>query len=154
MSDTDSQRLAYWHALGTLISSTSGSIKPAPPTENTWISHDIGFTEASLNVALVPSTGVVRVEIFMDGDRPHDLFDALRQRRSEIEDEVGRDMVWEEKANVRRRKIYVMNDGFDLRARSTWDRQHSWIRDMVVRFYEVFVPLLRNLPDSITGRRI
>ncbi|WP_323763674.1 DUF4268 domain-containing protein [Marinovum sp.] len=145
MDEQEQVLFSYWDTFESLIASGSGPVQAVAPTKLTWVAHDVGFEGASLNVALVPSRHEIRVELFMDGDHAHALFDRLHRQRDEIETQIGSTLIWEQKVGVRRRKTYVKNDGLDLNATSNWRNQHSWIADMLNRFHITFNPLLSRI---------
>lgn len=75
-------------------------------------------------------------------------FDALHQKKSAIEADLGQPLDWKRNENHKRSRIVLYRHGVDPLDIQNWADQHNWLAQNLERFNEVLGPMVRALPTA------
>lgn len=120
-------------------------------TQN-WLSLGAGRTGFSFDWSLPregSEGGTLRVELYIDvGDKKKnkELFESLKSNRKEIESQIATSLNWQ-KLEERRASRISASKSFRLASATSIEIQeaHSWGTAMMLKFIDVFQPLLKEL---------
>ena len=152
---TESQQLYldFWRAFQRLAEATSDGLQPRPPQPTPYTGYPIGRSGFKL-VAVASlwdskhrtyDSNELRVELAVEGRDGHSNFNALKERREEIERELTFRLVWSKKEpSVKRCRIYVRRT-VDLNDRGAWPGYHAWLLAHLRALDRVFRPRIEGL---------
>lgn len=86
----------------------------------------------------------IRAEINLEGMDAKELFAKLVTMRSEIETDVGEELVWYNPDNARNCRIWIMKKAA-FTDRQTWPEQHTWLLEKGELLHRVFSRRLKTL---------
>lgn len=138
----------YWQGLQDHLKRSSARINPVKPQAQSWISHGIGRSGFSLNVAMNTRDHWVRVEVYVSGPTAKGYFALLEQDRAEIEQAIGAPLDWQRLDDKRDCRICLALEGVDLLDEADWPRQHAWLVDKMNLIHSTFAPLIRELDQD------
>lgn len=98
--------------------------------------------------------GQFRVELYIDqGDkeRNKEIFDGLQLRAEEIEGKVGESLSWERLDNRRASRIATYRSGTITDSPEVLSELRQWATATMIKFYNVFRPLLLQMGDATRG---
>ena len=115
-----------------------------------WHSFSSGTRGVSYNPAFSSPRGIARVEVYIDrGD--HDvnkqLFDALEDRKEEIESEIPGAWEWERLDNRRACRISTIRTASIDDEQQVLEDLQRWMIEHLLAFKRVFTPYLKELVD-------
>ncbi len=105
------------------------------------VQHSVSFTQGAR----------VRTEIYIDlGDLEANkaLFDRLRMRAEELETALGETLTWERLDEKRASRIAAYREGSIEASAQELSDIHSWAIAMLLKFRDVFVPVVREEVQS------
>jgi hypothetical protein len=83
--------------------------------------------------------------IFKTADNIKDLFDVIAQDRGGIEQKLGRSLLWLRDRGRYESHIAVERDDLDPRDVAEWERQHTWLLEVVSGFEAIIRPPIAKL---------
>jgi hypothetical protein len=141
-------QLNFWTAFREYMNERS-SIRCQKPSPQHWMVHTIGKSGVHLssitsmwNSETKNSDPEIRVELTLNGRNAKHYFNALEQRREEIESAVGRPLKWHNPETKNACRIYTRMNA-DFTDASQWREQHEWLRTNLETFYRVFSPIVK-----------
>ena len=152
---TEGQRLYldFWKAFQRLAEATSDGLQPRPPQPTPYTSYPLGRSGFKL-VAVASlwdskhrtyDSNELRVELAVEGRDGHSNFDALKERREEIERDLTFRLVWsKKKPSVKRCRMYIRRT-VNLNDRGAWPGYHAWLLAHLRAFDGVFRPRIEGL---------
>jgi hypothetical protein len=141
-------QLNFWTAFREYMNERS-SIRCQKPSPQHWMNHAIGKSGVHLssitsiwNSETKNGDPEIRVELTLNGRNAKHYFNALEQRREEIESAVGRPLKWHNPETKNACRIYTRMNA-DFTDASQWGEQHEWLRTNLETFYRVFSPIVK-----------
>ena len=146
LSSTRSFQLAYWSALGSTLISMGGALaKERKPQPQSWMPYSAGRSGFGINAAMSRPNRLVRAELYISNPNAKAFFHLLQAQKSEIEDELGYELYWEELPEGRDTRISVALKDIDSEDQTDWPRQHQWLAVRLNDFFRVFVKRVKAL---------
>ena len=152
---TENQRLFvdFWQAFQRLAEANSDELPPRLPQPSPYLGYPIGRSGFKL-VAVASlwnskrgayDSNELRVELAVEGRDGHLHFNALKERREDIERELNFSLVWsKKKPGVKRCRIYVRRT-VNLNDRGAWPGYHGWLLAHLLALDRVFRPRIVGL---------
>ena len=100
-----------------------------------------------MNTVINARDGSVRIELYLDGSQAAHRFEALLEKKREIEKSIGEALEWDKKVGRRVHKVAAVNS-CDPTDREDWPNQHQWIIDRRTAFERVFRPLVKEFSTA------
>ncbi len=144
LTDLDNMRIEYWAQLNERIDADRERLTQFKPDKSSWQGGSIGTSSCWLNTAMNSRDGSIRVEIYLDGAQAKERFDAFRERKEQIEEQLGYALGWDYKEGRQGCRIVIIKL-CDPTDRDDWAVQHDWIIEKRLEFEGVFRPLVREL---------
>ena len=150
-TDTQKMQLEYWTQFrATTNGKTHLKLHKAQPSN--YLTASVG--RGGVLLLFVVSTWdpvtngytdpYIRAEINLEGMDAKELFAKLVAMRSEIETEVGEELVWYNPENARNCRIWIMKKAA-LTDRLTWPEQHAWLLEKGELLHRVFTKRLKSI---------
>jgi len=148
LTSTDQFYLEYWTVLRDYLEKRSGTIKPVKPLPRNWIGFGIGRSKFRLDASASVRDEWICVSLTLRGPNAKPHFYLLRRDEVTIEEEIGAELHWDEKAGRKRNYINLTLEDADLKDRQDWNRQHRWLCEQLEKFHRVFSPRVKTLDAS------
>ncbi len=146
LGETRVMQRDYWTALEKVLSLSEGPVNGGRrPQPQSWMTYSIGRAYFSLNLVMVRTRRQVRAELYISGPNATAFFHILETQKSEIEEELGFPLDWQELPDGQASRISISMDNVDPGARIDWPRQHEWLANHLNALHRVFAPRVREL---------
>ncbi|GAI91159.1 unnamed protein product, partial [marine sediment metagenome] len=89
-----------------------------------------------------------RVEIYIDTGKEElnkSAFEQLKEKKAILEEKIGQELIWDELPDRRASRIYTAIDGSIEDDFQKLDTMIEWATPLLIKFKEVFNPLIKNL---------
>ena len=89
-----------------------------------------------------------RVEIYIDTGKEElnkSAFEQLKEKKAILEEKIGQELIWDELPDRRASRIYAAIDGSIDDDFQKLDTMIEWATPLLIKFKEVFNPLIKNL---------
>ena len=140
--------LEYWTGLRNLLEQRNGVIRPREPLPGNWLGFGIGHSKFRLAASASVRDKWICASLILRGPDAKPHFHLLKGDKVDIEEEIGAELEWDEKDNLKRSEINLSQDEIDLEDRSDWGKQHQWLCDKLEIFHKVFSPRVKTLDAS------
>ena len=140
--------LEYWTGLRDLLEQRNGVIRPREPRPGNWLGFGIGHSKFRLAASASVRSKWISVSLILRGPDAKPHFHLLAGDKVDIEEEIGAELEWDEKDNLKRSEINLSRYEIDLEDRSDWNGQHQWLCDKLETFHKVFSPRVQRLDAS------
>ena len=140
--------LEYWTGLRNLLEQRNGVIKPIKPWPRNWLGFGIGRSKFRLDASASVRDKWICVSLTLRGPDAKPHFHLLEGDRTDIEEEIGAELDWEETEEREQNYIELSMYDTDLADRQDWDRQHQWLCEQLEIFHKVFSPRVKVLDAS------
>ncbi len=148
-AEREELRRRYWTTALPVIrlahSDQSQCFSAISPSRDSWINGSFGV--GGFSIACVGNYDFVRVEICLSsGDRKRnkEAFDYLLAHKDEIESKVGVSLNWDRRDNRKVSCVRHTLEGLGIKNESNWARAARFHAEWSRKFYDAFVPLLRE----------
>jgi hypothetical protein len=151
-SEVRQTQLAFWTAFRDYLRANSKVVRSQKPAAQAWINHSVGVSQAGL-AAVASSwdseTGHpgLRAELVLSGGSAKARFQNLEMSKAQIAQEVGPDLICENRPSTQRCKIYFRRDG-DIADKSKWSEYPEWLKTKLEALYRAFSPRLKAMHPS------
>lgn len=150
VSETDRHavRIAYWEYALPVIQDAHGpqkSFSGVHSCDSNWISGFFGLGGFSLNC--VANYDEARVELYLGKNTPSEnkaSYDALFQRREEIETKLGAKLEWRRLDDKKASIICFSLKNVSINNNENWPAMAKFHAEWTKKYYDVLVPILRN----------
>ena len=149
LGETKQKQLEFWTALRVYWLESKSSINPQKPLPQHWTTYAIGRSGANIAAAVHLSKQLITVILSLTSNAAKKEFKLLFQQREAIEREVGASLVWDELPEGKESRIKIYFEGADFDDRSRWQEYHTWIKQTVELFYQVFGARVRELAANL-----
>ena len=133
-TETEKVRFQYWNEFKNYLADSGSHLSVGTPRakQNNWIKigpsntfrRDGSHLAAS---ALIKPEKEIRANFVLEDRGSLPLFEALREQKDTLEEEMGATIVFEGEKNEQVRRIYVARAA-DFRERIDWPNQFDWLR--------------------------
>lgn len=144
--------LEYWLSFnGNLIQRKSPVIGQKPTAAN-WTSFPLnGAQDFSLVATVNNRDHFIAVAFVMAGSDSKRHFHLLHQYKTQIENEIGSPLEWQELQDKTESRILLRRFGVDPENRRQWQEQHDWLAEKLERFQRAFALRVEALlSDELT----
>ena len=122
-----------------------GIFRNVNPTKGYWISGSFGIGGFSIMCeAQMKKAGVDLCLGQADTARNKSAFDYLQTQKDSIEQKLGCSLLWYRLDDKKASYVVIHLDGVSITDESDWPRITQFLAEWSKRFYDVFVPLLRD----------
>lgn len=147
ISARNKRYLDFFAKLRDKILSLQPSFTRAKALPQSWWSLGIGRSGFSVSSCFTIDNKF-RVEIYIDtGKKEYNdiAFAALKENRALIEEKIGKELVWDPLPDSRACRIYLAIDGTIDDDEQKLSEIIEWAAPLVIKFREVFGPLVKNI---------
>ena len=145
-----STRMRYWETFADFITRESIGLRFRGPYESTSkeLLFNVGGGEGiELRAWMDEEKDRIEVMLYLTGSEKQARFNSLESMRDEINGSFkGEDLEWRQPISHTPRtpngSIALIRRDTNLENRGDWDTQHKWLAEMLVRFDEVFRPIV------------
>jgi hypothetical protein len=137
--------LEYWTGLRNLLEQRNGVIKPIKPWPRNWLGFGIGRSKFRLDASASVRDKWICVSLTLRGPDAKPHFHLLEGDRTDIEEEIGAELEWDEKEGRKQNYIRFFLYDTDPEDHGDWNRQHRWLCDQLETFYKVFSQRVKEL---------
>lgn len=144
----------FWDAFTMYLRNNNFTGNTPKPLPQNWMNFRIG--RSGIRLAVVASTynnslqtydtGELRVELVLGSVSASALLPYVEKQRDQIDAALAPDVAqWYAKEGVRMKRIFVTRPA-DITDRSDWANQHEWLYRRLLKFGDVFRPIVAELP--------
>jgi hypothetical protein len=140
MTETKLQQLDFWTKFKDFVRTKDTNIRLQTPRPQHWYNVSMGTSDAHVALTVNSRENLLGCEIYIN--RNKDLFNFLRERKEEIEKEIGEKAEWVDAAIASRIKISKgVSEVFD---QSEANNYFLWLFEKTVLFQKVFGKYLKE----------
>jgi len=134
LTNTKIQQLDFWTKFKNFVQKNDKKIRLQTPRPQHWYDVSAGSSEAHIGLTINTRENILGCEIYIN--RNKDLFNYLRERKDEIEKEIGEKAEWVDAAIASRIKISKeVSAVFDQNESEDY---YKWLYERTVLFQKVF----------------
>ena len=136
MNESQKNRLEFWTQFNEVVDSQGKPFNKRKATTDHWYNVAIGSSDASISIDLVNKEHKIRVSLWINDNK--DIFDALFQRKDEIETALGFGLEWNRLDNKKAAYICTYIKGLDFKKQDNYPTLMEQIVDLVLKMRNVF----------------
>lgn len=136
MNESQKNRLEFWTQFNEVVDSRGKPFNKRKATTDHWYNVAIGSSDASISIDLVNKEHKIRVSLWINDNK--DIFDALFQRKDEIETALGFGLEWNRLDNKKASYICTYIKGLDFKKQDNYPTLMEQIVDLVLKMRNVF----------------
>lgn len=134
LTNTKLQQLEFWNKLKNYVRENDTRIRLQTPRPQHWYDVSMGSSDGHVALTINSRENLIGCEVYIS--RNKELFNFLRERKDEIEREVGETAEWVDVAVASRIKIKKeVSDIFD---QADAEKYFAWLYEKTVLFQRVF----------------
>lgn len=146
LTPTKALQLEYWTAFREYVTRHSTVVRAQKPLPQQWMNFAIGTARAH-TYALVNTQAKkigVRLQIHDSPDRLA-IFNVLHADKTQLEQEFGAKLDWEEYPDKKSSYVSIRKNGADPRRKDDWPKQHEWLLKALESFKSVFGARIKTI---------
>ena len=147
LTELEKIRIEYWAQLNERIDTSGERLTQFKPDKSSWQGGSIGASACGLNTAMNARDGSIRVEVYFNGEQGVERFEAMRERKEQIEGALGYSLGWDYKEGRQGCRIEIAKS-CDPTDKNDWGAQHDWIIRKRIEMENVFRPLIKEIVSS------
>lgn len=136
MNESQKNRLEFWTQFNEVVDSKGKPFNKRKATTDHWYNVAIGSSDASISIDLVNKEHKIRVSLWISDNK--DIFDALLQRKDEIEEALGFALEWNRLDNKKASYICTYIKGLDFKKQDNYPMLMEQIIDLALKMRNVF----------------
>ena len=136
MNESQKNRLEFWTQFNEVVDSQGKPFNKRKATTDHWYNVAIGSSDASISIDLVNKEHRIRVSLWINDNK--DIFDALFQRKDELETALGFGLEWNRLDNKKASYICTYIKGLDFKKQDNYPMLMEQIVDLVLKMRNVF----------------
>ena len=140
LTDTKLQQLEFWTKFKNYVRTNDTRIRLQTPRPQHWYDVSMGSSDGHVALTLNSRENLIGCEVYIS--RNKDLFNFLRERKEEIEKEIGDSAEWVDAAVASRIKIKKEVAGLFNQAEA--EKYFAWLYQKTVLFQKVFDKYFRD----------
>ena len=141
MNQTQANRLEFWTLFNDVIAERGKPFNIRKASTDHWYDVSVGTSGAHISITLVNKEKAVGVEFYILDDK--DLFDRLKEHKSEIEEAMGLKLDWQRLDKKKASRILYKINGLNFDDHSNYHALMNQIIDCVLQFKAVFPKYLQ-----------
>lgn len=139
VTSTDLLKLEFWQGLKNYCLENNLYSLTQTPDTNSWYIIRIGTTKAKISLRLNTINQTINCELLIEEDS--ELFSKLYEHKNHIEKQLGENLIWENKEDYKRCKIYLQ-EHISLDNKEEWIPTYNWLAKNIILFKNTFTPLI------------
>jgi len=140
LTSTKLQQLEFWNKFKDYVSENDLSVRLQTPRPQHWYNVSMGSSDGHLSLTINSRENQISCEVYIN--RNKSLFNFFKERKTEIEKEIGEPIEWIEAAIASRIKIKKSVTGvFD---HEKLDNYFKWLHEKIILFQKVFGKYLKE----------
>lgn len=144
-SETRLKQFEYWKKFAKYLDSTGFKIKYKEPSPRNWMFFSLNNTSFKLYTTVHTIDKVIRVEFIVRWKYAKEYFAKLKKEyEKESKKEISPDIIWDDMPDAKYCWVYLTNDA-DLENEKDWENQHKWLKEYLEKFYNFFLPKIKEL---------
>lgn len=136
MNESQKNRLEFWTQFNEVVDSKGKPFNKRKATTDHLYNVAIGSSDASISIDLVNKEHKIRVSLWISDNK--DIFDALLQKKDEIEEALGFALEWNRLDNKKASYICTYIKGLDFKKQDNYPMLMEQIIDLVLKMRNVF----------------
>lgn len=144
MTDAAHRHQAYWQGFRDYCTRTGTTLCLSNATTKYYYLMRLGKGFA-ISLLAAETWGVLRCELYLDGEHAADNFAALRQDKTAIEAQLG-SLDWSDVPGRKGQHIVLKGPAYDPYDEASWEANYQWLKEQAERFHHTFTPYARTLP--------
>ena len=136
LNKSQAERLEFWEQFNTVVIEKGKPFSLRKASTDHWYNVALGTTGASISITLVNKANMVGVEVYIHDDK--ELFDALLEKKDEIEEQTGMKFCWERLDGKKASRIKYSIPGLDFDNHSNYHELMVEVIDKVLVMRNVF----------------
>jgi hypothetical protein len=136
LSVAQQKRLEFWTQFNEALEQRGKPFNKRKATTDHWYNVAIGSSDASISIDLVNKEHKIRVSLWISDNK--DIFDALLQKKDEIEEALGFALEWNRLDNKKASYICTYIKGLDFKKQDNYPMLMEQIIDLVLKMRNVF----------------
>ena len=154
LTEFKQMQLEFWTHFKTYLDERT-DLKGAKPYPANWMNISLGRAGFRLSAIMSQfdseketfANGELRTEFAVENPRSKEYWQLLEERKESIENAIGEPVTWYEVSGVRTCRIFCRK-AVDVSDSSKWPDYWEWLRVRLVKFNEVFRPIVSTLEVS------
>lgn len=147
-SEHTEKLLSFWAGLHEYASEQRSGIRLQNPTPQHWTSISIGTSIAHISIVANSKNKHVKCELTIPDNT--ELFSFLEKRKTEIENSLGGNVLWDESRDGRKKTLIAqVLGGFNIESTSDYPKYFAWYLKKIELFQKTFKPLLAEYLKSL-----
>jgi hypothetical protein len=134
LTDTKLQQLEFWNKFKNYVQENDTRIRLQTPRPQHWYDVSMGSSEGHVALTINSRENLIGCEIYINKDK--ELFNFLKDRKDEIEKEIGEPIEWIDAAVASR--IKIKKEVRDLFNQTEAEKRFAWLYEKTVLFQKVF----------------
>ena len=145
-TQTQALQQRYWAALHQVLNAIGGAVGGnRKPQLQSWMSYSIGRSGFHIGAVMNRQKRLIRAELYLSGSSAKAHFNLLLAQQSEIERELGYQVIWEELPAGTDSRISRWLSEVEPGDEADWSRQHNWLAVTLNDFHKVFAPRVKEV---------
>lgn len=138
LSDSEHNRLEFWTMFNDVLEERGLPFNKRKPSKDHWYNFAIGTTICDLCMDLVNKEHFIRIKLnIFDNKTQYDYF---YEHRSEIEESIGAQLIWDRIDGKKASWISYKIDGLDYKNKSNYRTIMNESIDMLIKMRDAFKP--------------
>lgn len=144
-SPTKQRHLKLWTTLVEALAQKASNIKPQKPLPQHWLNISIGRAGFAINTTASNKESRLGVEVIINHPEAKKMFHELQEQKSEIEQDLGFELDWQELPEAKSCRIAVWRMQSPVDDEAQWPIYMNWFIDKLVAVNQVFRPCIQSL---------
>ncbi len=136
LNRSQSERLIFWEQFNQTVVRRGKPFNLRKATTDHWYDVAIGTSDAHIAIDLISKNNYIVVEVYINDNKT--LFDKLYGNKTEIENKLGFEMIWDRLDNKKASRIKYHIPGLNFDDHSNYDELMNTIIDIAVMERNVF----------------
>ena len=136
LNRSQSERLAFWEQFNQVVVKRGKPFNLRKASVESWYDVAIGTSDAFIEINLVNKHNWIIVEVRIKDNK--ELFDSLYQNRTNIEKDLGFELIWDRLDGNKVSRIKYRISGLDFDDHSNYDELMNQTIDIAVKLRDVF----------------
>lgn len=145
LTDTKLQQLEFWNKFKNSVRKKDTRIRLQTPRPQHWYTVSMGSSDAHVALTINSRENLMGCEVYIN--RNKELFNFLRERKNEIEKEIGETIEWVDAAVASRIKIKKEVSGVFDQVEA--EKYFVWLYEKTILFQKIFGKYFKDFKNSI-----
>jgi len=145
LTNTNLQQLEFWNKFKNFVRRSDTRIRLQTPRPQHWYDVSMGSSDAHVALTINSRENLICCEIYIS--RSKELFNFLREKKDEIEKEIGETIEWVDAAVASRVKIKKEVSGVFDQVEA--EKYFDWLYEKTILFQKIFSKYFKDFKNSI-----